>query len=79
MSRQPGSDKTQVEGRKREELVSFNLRFSVDELKITRLRMVQAVRRDAGLSDLLVPATEEIDRVLNWLLEAINENEQIHL
>lgn len=52
------------------ELVQFNLRLMPDELKLVRLRISQAVRRDEGLKDLLDPAQVTIDRLLSWTGEA---------
>lgn len=71
MSRPKGIDHTQVHQRQAEELLKFNLVFSLDELAITRIRFQQARRREPSLADLCDEGIAEIDRVTKWMREIV--------
>ena len=64
-----GNDAAAQAVREAGELQTFNATFALDELAVTRLRIVQALRRDPSLRDLLQPSLNEIDRVARWLRE----------
>jgi len=70
MPRAKGHDKKATKRLEGLELVKFNLRLMPDELKLVRLRITQAIRRDDGLRNLLEPAGEEIEQLLGWMDEA---------
>lgn len=77
MSRSKGHDKNAAQRLQRIETIQFNLKAEPDALKLVRLRIAQAIRRDASLKDLLEPAALEIDRVLGWNKESVQALNEI--
>lgn len=77
MSRTKGHDKQKSQRLQWIETILFNLKAEPDALKLARLRITQAVRRDASLKDLLEPAALEIDRVLGWNKESVQALNEI--
>jgi len=76
MSRSKGHDKQAAIKLQRIETIQFNLKAEPEALKLVRLRITQAIRRDESLKDLLQPAADEIDQVLVWnkqSVQALNE------
>ena len=77
MPRSKGHDKHKSQRLKWIETILFNLKAEPDALKLARLRITQAIRRDASLKDLLEPAALEIDRVLGWNKESVQALNEI--
>ena len=77
MPRSKGHNKRQSQRMEWIETILFNLRAEPEALKLARLRITQAIRRDASLKDLLEPAAQEIDRVLGWNTESVQALNEI--
>lgn len=76
MSRNKGYDKQAAIKLQRIETIQFNLKAEPEALRLAKLRIAQAIRRDESLKDLLQPAADEIDQVLVWnkqSVQALNE------
>lgn len=77
MSRSKGHDKAATQRLEGIETIQFNLRASPEPLKLAKLRITQAIRRDGNLKDLLQPAVDEIDRVLEWNKQSVQALQEI--
>jgi hypothetical protein len=71
MSRSVGTNKAAVQARAQSETVTFNLRLMTDDLRLLRLRLAQAIRRDGELTDLLLPGVELVDGMQQKIAEAL--------
>jgi hypothetical protein len=77
MPRSKGHDKHAAIKLQRIETIQFNLRAEPETLRLAKLRIAQAIRRDESLKDLLQPAADEIDQVLAWNKESVQALNEI--